>query len=332
MAVKKKLKENNLVIYQAKNGAIELRGDFERENIWATQSQIADVFDVDVRTINEHIKNIYKSGELEEKSTIRNFRIVQKEGKREVEREINHYNLDMIISVGYRVNSKVATEFRKWVTGVLKEHLIKGYTINKKQIAKNYDAFMQTVATIQNLLPEHINLDPKMVLELVKEFAGTWTTLEAYDEDKISPVGSTKKSIKLSGEELVCAIGDLRNELVKKGEASDLFAQEKKKGSVEGIVGNVMQSFGGKPVYETAEEKASHLLYFMVKNHPFNDGNKRSGAFAFVWFLRKAKIKGARNINSSTLTALTLLIAESQPTKKDQMTALVTTLLSVKKK
>lgn len=326
----KKIQEN-LIIYQAKNGAIELKGDFERENIWATQLQIAGVFSVDVRTINEHINNIYKTDELQESSTIRKFRIVQKEGKRDVEREINHYNLDVIISVGYRVNSKTATEFRKWATKTLKEYLTKGYTINKKQIAKNYDEFMQAVASIQNLLPEHINLDPKAVLELVKEFAGTWTTLEAYDEDSLSSVGITKKSIKLSGEELVLAINDLRKELIKKKEATELFAQEKRKGSVEGIIGNVMQSFGGKSVYATAEEKASHLLYFMVKNHPFNDGNKRSGAFAFVWFLKKSKIKGVRNINPSALTALTLLIAESHPNKKQQMTALVTTLLSIKK-
>jgi prophage maintenance system killer protein len=335
MAVKKKLKENNLVIYQAKNGAIELRGDFNHENIWATQSQIAELFEVDRTVATRHINNIFKDGELDEKVVSAKFAHTTQHGAikgKTQTKNVIFYNLDIILAVGYRTNSSRAIEFRKWATSVLKEHLIKGYTINKKQITKNYDAFMQTVATIQNLLPEHINLDPKMVLELVKEFAGTWTTLEAYDEDKISPVGSTKKTIKLSGEELVHAIGDLRNELVKKGEASDLFAQEKKKGSVEGIVGNVMQSFGGKSVYATAEEKASHLLYFMVKNHPFNDGNKRSGAFAFVWFLRKAKIKGARNINSSTLTALTLLIAESQPTKKDQMTALVTTLLSVKKK
>jgi prophage maintenance system killer protein/DNA-binding Lrp family transcriptional regulator len=324
--------QKNLIIYQAKNGAIELKGDFKHENIWATQAQIASVFGVDVRTVNEHIKNIYKSGELKEESTIRNFRIIQLEGKREVEREINHYNLDIIISVGYRVNSKTATEFRKWATNVLKEHLTKGYTINKKQIAKNYDAFMQAVASIQNLLPEHINLDPKAVLELVKEFAGTWTALESYDEDELSSVGSTKKSIKLSGDELVKAIDNLRGELIKKGEATELFAQEKREGSVEGIVGNVMQSFGGSPVYTTLEEKAAHLLYFMVKNHPFNDGNKRSGAFAFVWFLRKAKIKGKRNINPSALTAITLLIAESHPNKKEQMVALVTTLLSIKRK
>ena len=183
MAVKKKLKGNNLVIYQAKNGAIELRGDFERENIWATQSQIADVFGIDRSVVTKHISKILKEGEIDEESNVQKMHIPNSD------KPVAFYSLDVILSVGYRANSKRAIEFRKWANKVLKEHLIKGYTINKKQITKNYDAFMQTVATIQNLLPEHINLDPKMVLELVKEFAGTWTTLEAYDEDKISPMG-----------------------------------------------------------------------------------------------------------------------------------------------
>lgn len=325
--MKKLKKENKIVIYQAKNGAIELRGDTSRETIWATQIQIATAFNVDVRTINEHIQNILRTKELAENSTIRTFRIVQTEGKRQIEREVKHYNLDMILSVGYRVNSKMATLFRQWATKTLKEHITKGYTINKKQIAKNYNAFMKSVADIQNLLPEHVALDPKAVLELIKEFASTWVSLGAYDKEALTSIGSTKKDIKLDGLELVELIKNFREELIKSGEASDIFAQEKTGGSVEGIVGNVMQTFGGKSLYKTAEEKAAHLLYFMVKNHPFVDGNKRSGAFAFVWFLRKAKIKTMHNISPNVLTALTLLIAESSPTKKDQMVALVTQML-----
>jgi len=174
--VKKDIKKikNNVVVYQAKSGAIELRGDFEHESIWATQAQIAKVFGVTVPTINEHFKNIFKTGELEKNPTIRNFLIVQKEGSREVSRLVEHYNLDAIISVGYRVNSKTATEFRKWATKTLHEHITKSYTINRKQISKNYDAFMKSVSDIQVLLPEHITLDPKAVLELIKEFSTTW--------------------------------------------------------------------------------------------------------------------------------------------------------------
>jgi hypothetical protein len=153
-----KLKSQNMLIYQAKNGTLEIRGDFSNETLWATQSQIAEAFGVDVRTISEHIKNIYKTNELSEKATIRNFRIVRKEGTREIVRDINHYNLDMILSVGYRVNSKTATQFRIWATKTLKEHIVKGYTINRKQIGKNYDAFMKAVGDIQNLLPEAASL------------------------------------------------------------------------------------------------------------------------------------------------------------------------------
>lgn len=186
---------------------------------------------------------------------------------------------------------------------------------------------MKAVGDVQALLPEHVNLDPKTVLELVKEFATTWVSLDAYDKESLEIKGVTKKRVTLVSTDLYLAISDLRKELIRKGEATDIFAQERKLGNVEGIIGNVMQSFGGKSVYETIEEKAAHLLYFMVKNHPFVDGNKRSGAFAFVWFLRKSGVKGSKNINPAALTALTLLIAESDPGKKEQMIALVTQML-----
>ena len=307
--MKKSELQSKMVIYQTKSGAIELRGD-ELYN----------------KSLNIR-KNIFKSEELRETGTIRKFRIVQTEGNRQIEREVNHYNLDMILSVGYRVNSKTATQFRQWATKTLREHITKGYTINKKQISKNYDAFMKSVGDIQALLPEHVVLDPKTVLELIKEFATTWVSLDAYDKDTLVLKGVTKKKVSLIGSDLEGALQSLRTELMKKGEATDMFASERAKGNIEGIVGNVMQSFGGKSVYPTVEEKAAHLLYFMVKNHPFTDGNKRSGAFAFVWFLRKAGARGAKNINPTALTALTLLIAESGAQKKEQMVALVTQML-----
>ncbi len=320
---------NSLVMFQTKSGAIELRGDFRTETLWATQAQIAQAFDVDVRTINEHIKNIYKTSELEEKATIRNFRIVQKEGSRQVERNINCYNLDMVLSVGYRVNSKMATAFRQWATKTLREHITKGYTLNKKVILKNYDQFIKNVSDIQALLPAHVTLDPKMVLELVKEYANTWSKLDAYDRDALAKTGVTKKKIKFEGLELTEAILTLKSELLAKKEATDIFAIERSRDSIAGIIGNVMQAFGGQDMYPTLEEKAAHLLYFMVKNHPFVDGNKRSGSFSFIWFLRKNGVRGARNINPSGLTALTVLIAESDPKQKDKMVALVVELLKV---
>lgn len=324
----KKIKQHKqLVIYQTKSGAVELRGDFERETFWASQAEIASIFGVTPQNITTHLKNIYKQEELTEKATCKESLHVQVEGTRRIQRKVKEYNLDAIIAVGYRINSVVGTKFRQWATKTLREHITKGYTINRRHIAQNYDAFLKTVANIQALLPDHITLDPKAVLELVREFASTWVSLDAYDREVLTIVGTTKRVVTLTGEELTSAIKNLRLELMRKNEATELFAQERIHGSVGGIVGNIMQSFGGKPLYATAEEKAAHLLYFMVKNHFFTDGNKRSGAFAFVWFLRRSKVKGGRNINPAALTALTLLIAESDPKKKDQMIALVTQLL-----
>ncbi|MDQ5883093.1 MAG: hypothetical protein QG654_4 [Patescibacteria group bacterium] len=321
-------KEKGLVIYQAKNGAIEFRGDFQRETIWATLDQIAVVFGRDKSVVSRHIKNIFNEKELIREAVVAKNATTASDSK---VYQVEYYNLDVIISVGYRVNSKVATEFRKWATKTLREYLVKGYALNKKQIQKNHQEFLKAVDSIQSLLPEHITLDPKEILELVKEFSSTWKSLDAYDKESLAKIGSNKKSVKVSASELIESISVLRKDLIKKEQATEIFAQERALGSVEGILGNVMQTFGGKPVYPTAEEKSANLLYFMVKNHPFVDGNKRSGAFAFVWFLRKVGVKGYRNINPSALTAITLLIAESNPQKKDQMIALVTNFLSVKK-
>ncbi len=320
-------KKNAVVIYQAKSGAIELRGDFSKETIWATQAQISEVFATERSVVTKHIRNILKDKELDERSVCAKFAHTADDGKTY---QVQYYNLDVILSVGYRTNSTRAIQFRQWATKTLRAHIINGYTINKARIKYNYETFLQSVADIQALLPDNNVIDPKNILELIKEFASTWMSLDAYDRESLTVSGVTKKSITLTGQQLTDAISNLRTELIKQGEATDLFAQEKTKHSVEGIIGNVMQSFGGKPIYPTIEEKAAHLLYFMVKNHPFVDGNKRSGAFAFVWFLRKTNVTGTKNINPASLTVLTLLIAESDPKKKNQMIALVTTLLAIK--
>jgi predicted DNA binding protein len=325
--MKKEKLQKNMVVYQAPNGSIKLRGDLERETIWATRMQMADIFGVNPQAISKHIQNIYRENELHKKSTSSKMELVRNESGRTVKRQVDVYNLDILIAVGYRISSMVGTKFRQWATKTLREHITKGYTIDHKRIADNYDAFMRSVADIQALLPANTIIEPQQILALIKEFASTWVSLDAYDKDELRSIGATKRAVKLTGQELTAAIAQLRNELLRKGEATEIFAEERSRGSIEGIVGNVMQSFSGKPLYPTAEEKAAHLLYFMVKNHPFTDGNKRSGAFAFVWFLRKARIKGGRNINPTGLTALTLLIAESRPEKKAQMVALVTQLL-----
>jgi prophage maintenance system killer protein len=326
--MKKQVKEKDstlpVVTFTAKHGVIELKGDVSNRTVWATQQHIAEVFNVDRSVVTKHIRNILADKELDTNAVCAKFAHTAGDGKTY---EVQFYALDIVLAVGYRTNSAVAIDFRKWATKTLRTHIVDGYTINPKRISQNYTAFMDAVSRIQHLLPEHVTLDPKGVLELVKEFAATWVSLDSYDKETLTKIGTTKKSTTLTATELTAAIVQLRSELLRKGEATELFAQDRTKDSVGSIVGSVMQSFGGKPVYETVEEKAAHLLYFMVKNHPFVDGNKRSGAFAFVWFLRKAKAKFAKNINPAALTALTLLIAESNPAKKDQMVALVVTLL-----
>ena len=319
--------KTGVIIYQAKSGAIDLKGDFSKETVWATQAQIAHAFGVDVRTVNEHIINIYKSSELTKKSTIRNFRIVQKEGKREIEREIQHYNLDLILSVGYRVNSKQATHFRQWATKTLRAHIIEGYTLNRSRIAKNYTSFLNAVENVKSLLPSNSTLDTESTLELIKLFAGTWFSLDAYDKSTLPNKGVTKKQVNLTAGDLNGAINKLKAELIKNEEATELFASEKQMGSISGIIGNIFQTFGSKDLYESVEEKAAHLLYFVVKNHPFNDGNKRSGAFAFVWFLKKTKLLNTARLTPEALTALTLLVAESDPKDKERVVGLILILL-----
>ena len=317
-------KENKIVIYRDKKGNVEFNVDIQKETIWANLNQIAVLFGRDKSVISRHIKDIFTKKELDKKSVVAFFATTAKDGKIY---QIEYFNLDVIISVGYRVNSRQATHFRIWATKILKEYLTKGYTINRKQITKNYDSFLKTIESIKNLLPENITLEPKAVLDLIKEFANTWISLDAYDKESLTINGVTKKDIKLTAEELLSVIFELKNELITQKEASELFAVEKQKGSINGIIGNIMQTFDKRPLYKTIEEKAAHLLYFMVKNHPFIDGNKRSGAFAFIWFLKRTKVKGFRNINPTALTAITLLIAESHPKNKDQMVALITQLL-----
>ncbi len=322
----KKAVQNKLVIYQTKSGRIEFRGDFKRDTIWGSLNQIARLFGRDKSVISRHIRNIYKVGELDRKSTVAKIATVQREGKREVVREIEYYNLDVILSVGYRVDSKQATQFRKWATKVLKQHILQGYTINKRQISKNYKKFMQALSDVKALLPATGKVKAEDVLEIIDVFASTWLSLDSYDRGNLPKRGASKKQISLTASQLREALSQFRQELISKGQASYIFGQEKDKDSIEGIVGNIFQSIGGRQVYPTLEEKAAHLLYFMVKNHPFVDGNKRSGAFAFVWFLQKSGLLRA-SLTSEALTALTLLIAESRPQDKDKVIGLVVLLL-----
>lgn len=323
-------KKNEIIIYQARTGAIELRGDISHNTVWATQSQIAEAFDVNTKTINEHILNIIKTKELDATSTIRNFRIVRKEGTREVDRQIKHYNLDMILSVGYRVNSKKATLFRQWATKTLRKFITDGYVVNKKRIASNYSQFTRVIEDIKKLLPYESEIKTRDTIELVSLFADTWLSLDAYDKETLPKQEFTKRKVILTAEAISTNLDQLKSELLRKSEATDIFGMERVKGSIEGIVGNVMQSFEGKDLYESVEEKAAHLLYFMVKNHPFTDGNKRCGAFAFIWYLRHANILNVSKLTPSALTAITILVACSSAKDKNKVVDLILNLITYK--
>ena len=326
-----RIKSNGeILLYQTQDGQTRMDVRLVEETVWLTQAQMAELFQKDVRTISEHIGNVFTEGELEPNSTVRNFRIVQKEGKREVDRDIKHYNLDMILSVGYRVNSKKATLFRQWATKTLREHITQGFTINRSRIKTNYEAFLAVAKDIQKLLPATSAVNPSDAIELISLFADTWLSLDAYDRGTLAKGKLTKKKAVLTAEKITKSLVELKVELINKNEATDIFGMERSSGSVAGIIGNVMQSFAGNEVYPTVEEKAAHLLYFMVKNHPFTDGNKRSGAYAFVWFLKQAKLLDLSKLTPSALTALTVLVAESDAIHKDKTIKLILNLISKK--
>lgn len=326
----KKIQNKGVVIYQAKSGAIELSMDAKQQTFLLTQKQVGEIFDVQKAAISKHVKNIFDSGELQKKATISKMETVQKEGKREITREVEYYNLDLVLSIGYRVNSKKATQFRQWATKTLRGHIVEGYTINRARVGKNYDAFMKAVADVRALLPAGMQTDTGSIIELVRMFADTWMSLDAYDKEALDLKKPTKKKVALTGAKLAESVAVLKNELMCKGEATDLFATERNRNALEGIVGNVMQAFAGADVYPSVESKAAHLLYFIVKNHPFIDGNKRTGAYAFVWFLSRAKVLDTRRLTPEALTALTLLIAESNPRDKDKLIGLVMMLIRKK--
>lgn len=323
MKKEKKIK-NHPAVFQAKNGAIELRADSSKETVWATQAQIAEIFDTERSVITKHIRNIINDGELDENSVCAFFAHTASDGKTY---NVKSYNLDVILAVGYRANSAKAVIFRQWATKTLREYITRGYVVSKLRIKENYAQFLEAVEDIKKLIPAEANIDHASVLELVTAFADTWLSLDAYDKDELVASGETKKSVELTAGQLQVALTEFKSELIKKKEATNLFGRERQEDALAGIVGNVMQAFAGKALYPSVEQKAAHLLYFIVKNHPYADGNKRSGAFAFVWFLKKAGLLERSKMTPPALTALTLFIAESDPKNKERMIKLVLQLL-----
>ena len=316
--------KNELAIYQTESGGLELSVDNGKNTIWANLNQISKLFDKDKSVISRHIKNVFKTKELEEGSVVAFFATTASDGKTY---NVQYYNLDLILSVGYRVNSKQATKFRQWATKILKSYMTDGYAINNNRIKKNYDNFLKAIEDIKLLVADNSSLKNNDIIELIKTFANTWLSLDKYDKDVLPTTGNIEKDTKITAKNFEKDLEIFKNELIKKNEATEFFATERVNGNLESIFCNVFQSFGGVDVYKTLEEKASNLLYFMIKNHPFVDGNKRSGAYSFIWFLKNNNILNINKINPQTLTILTILIAESNPKDKEKMIGLILQIL-----
>ena len=324
--------QNPIEIYQAQDGTTQVEVRFEKDTVWLSQAQMAILFGKDVRTINEHITNIFDEEELEKESTIRKFRIVRQEGKRQVTREIEHYDLDMIISVGYRVKSKQGVNFRRWATARLKEYLTQGYAINQQRLKQNTHELKQALALIQKTANSSaLTLESgRGLVNIVSRYTHTFLWLHQYDEGLLAEPQTQQGGMLPTYSEACSALAELKVQLMAKGEASDLFGRERDDG-LSAILGNLDQSVFGEPAYPSIEAKAAHLLYFVVKNHPFSDGNKRSGAFLFVDFLhRNGRLfdhNGHPVINDTGLAALTLLVAESDPKQKETLIRLIMHML-----
>ena len=307
-------KQDSLIFYKSEDGNIQLNVKLEKDTVWLTQSQMSNLFGVDRTVIVRHIRNIYKSAELYEDATCAKNAQVQEEGGRTVRRTIPYYNLDMIISVGYRVNSKNATQFRIWATSILKQYLIKGYAIN--------DQRLQQLGEVIRIMKRTQNeLDAKQVLSVIENYNTALTLLDDYDHQCMKRPEGSKATYVLSYEECRNLIDQMRFNA-----DSDLFGHEKDD-SFKGSIGNIYQSFGGKDVYPTLEEKAANLLYFVTKNHSFSDGNKRIAATVFLYFLDKNGIlydeNGNKRIADYTLVALTIMIAESRTEEKEMMVSII---------
>lgn len=310
-------KGNELILFETEDRSVTLTVPVNQEMVWLSRNQMAELFDRDIKTIGKHINNALRE-ELDN-STVAKFATVQNEGGREVERFIEYYNLDVIISVGYRVKSKRGVEFRKWANSVLRQYILRGYAVNNNRIAQLGEV-IQIMKRTQN------SLDSKQVLSVIERYSTALDLLDAYDHQNMSRPKGNVATYVLTYEECMDIIASMRF-----GDESDIFGKEKD-GSFEGSIGNIYQSFAGQDLYPTLEEKAAHLLYFVTKNHSFLDGNKRIAATVFLYFLDRNGvlfIDGEKTIDDHTLVALTIMIAESKP---DEMEMMITVIMNCMKK
>lgn len=320
----------DIAIYEGPSGAIEVRLD--RETLWLTLAQIADLFGVNTPAISKHVKNIYACGELGEAATVSKMETVRQEGKRLVRRNLEHYNLDMVISVGYRVNSSQATQFRIWATHVLKEHLARGFTLNRQRFEQNARELEAALTLVRKAAAgEVLTTDQgRGLVDVIARYTQTFLLLQRYDEGLLTEPKGITGGVLPSQIEAEAAIAELKQNLVTRGEATALFGQIREAG-LASILGNLEQSVFGEPAYPSMESKAAHVLYFVIKNHPFSDGNKRIGSFLFVDFLnRNGQLfrNGEPVMNDVGLAALALLVAESDPKDKEIVIRLIMNMLA----
>lgn len=323
--------KGEIIIYTSEDGKISLDTKLENNTIWLTQKDMAELFGVKTPAINKHLNNIYQEGELSQDATISILEIVQKEGKRNVKRQTAFYNLDAIISVGYRVNSSRATQFRIWATNVLKEYLTRGYAINEKLLNDKQEkikTLQTTVSLLTRSLTNQIESldDAQQVAKILDNFAKGLDLLDNFDHKTLDVKGSTQKeAVIIPVKEFLSVINKMKSEF-----ASDVFANPKDD-SFESSVNQIYQTFGGNDCYPTLEEKAAMLLYLITKNHSFSDGNKRIAASCFLYFLEKNGILYKNNlpiIDNGTLFVLTVLIAESNPIEMETMKQIVVSVLN----
>ena len=327
--------QSQILLYQSKDGTTQVEVSLRDETIWLSQRQMAQLFDKDTDTIGLHLRNIFKQGELLESATSEESSVVQQEGRRQVRRKIRVYNLDAVISVGYRVNSIRGTQFRIWATNVLRQHLVEGYTLNQKRLQARSEKLreLQQAISMIDQIAEHKALasdESSALIRVIRDYAYGLDLIDAYDHQRvaISEV-SEEAGIPLDYQAARRAIDKLR----KLYQTGDLFGREKDE-SFRGSLVNVFQTFDGKPLYPSIEEKAANLLYFLVRNHPFVDGNKRIAAFMFLWFLERNNAlyrgDGTKRIADNALVALTLMVAESKPQEKDLIVNMTVNLINSK--
>ena len=322
-------KKGKIVIYKSPKKDIEVEARFEGETVWLRQDEIARLYGKERSVITKHINKIFNDKEVDKKSNVQFLHIPNSD------KPVAFYSLDVILAVGYRTNSAAAIHFRKWATNVLKNYLIKGYTINEKRLLQAQNQLKELQNAISFLQEKSKNKlltgQEQEILNLLSNYSKTLTLLEKYDKEKLTLIKKTKSKFKLKYEETIKVINEIKKDLINKNEASDLFGKEINN-KLKDILGNIYQTFGKKELYPSLEEKAAHLLYFIIKDHPFIDGNKRIASFLFIYFLDKNnflyRYNGEKKINDNALTALALLIAISNPKDKEILIKITTNLIS----